>query len=104
MVDSAPDTVSASRPWLKYYPQNIPAEIGPLPCSTLAELFEQSCRSFADKTAFICMGRAMTYAEIDRHSAKVAAWLQSRGLVKGDRVAVMLPNILQYPIVVLGIL
>jgi long-chain acyl-CoA synthetase len=94
----------AGRYWLKSYPAGIPAEIGPLEHRSVAGLFEESCKKFASKTAFICMGKTMTYADVDRESAKVAAWLQARGHVKGDRIAVMLPNVLQYPIVTMGIL
>lgn len=94
----------ASRYWLKSYPTGIPSEIGPLEHVSVADLFEDSCRKFAAKPAFICMGKTMTYAELDRASAKVAAWLQSKGHRKGDRIAVMLPNVLQYPVVTMGIL
>jgi long-chain acyl-CoA synthetase len=94
----------AGRYWLKSYPAGIPAEIGPLEHKSVAGLFEESCKKFASKTAFICMGKTMTYADVDRESAKVAAWLQARGHVKGDRIAVMLPNVLQYPVVTMGIL
>ena len=94
----------AGRYWLKSYPAGIPAEIGPLEHVSVAGLFESSCKKFGPKTAFICMGKTMTYAELDRESAKVAAWLQARGHVKGDRIAVMLPNVLQYPVVTMGIL
>ena len=94
----------ANRPWLKSYPAGIPAEIGPLAHDSVAELFEDSCRKFAARTAFICMGKSLTYAELDRASARVAAWLQAKGHGKGDRIAVMLPNVLQYPVVTMGIL
>ena len=94
----------ASRYWLKSYPTGIPSEIGPLEHTSVAGLFEDSCRKFAAKPAFICMGKTMTYAELDRASAKVAAWLQAKGHRKGERIAVMLPNVLQYPVVTMGIL
>jgi long-chain acyl-CoA synthetase len=94
----------ASRFWLKSYPAGIPAEIGPLEHASVASLFEASCKKYADRTAFICMGKTMTYAELDRASAKVAAWLLAKGHKKGDRIAVMLPNVLQYPAVTMGIL
>ncbi|MGV3551123.1 long-chain-fatty-acid--CoA ligase [Rhizobium sp.] len=94
----------ASRIWLKSYPAGIAAEIGPLEHASVAGLFEASCQKYAAKTAFICMGKTMTYAELDRASVKVAAWLQAKGHKKGDRIAVMLPNVLQYPAVTMGIL
>jgi long-chain acyl-CoA synthetase len=104
LVDPASNDLSSSRRWLKSYPAGIPAEIGPLEHASVAELFEASCRKFAPKTAFICMGKSMTYARLAEESARVAGWLQARGHQKGDRIAVMLPNVLQYPVVVMGIL
>jgi len=92
------------RRWLKSYPPGIPGEIGPLEHASVAELLEDSCKKHAARPAFICMGRRMTYAEVEKQSAKVAAWLQAQGHGKGDRVAVMLPNVLQYPVIVMGIL
>lgn len=103
-ANAADDDRLASRIWLKSYPAGIAAEIGPLEHRSVAELFEASCRKHAAKSAFICMGKSMTYAELDRASAKVATWLQAKGHVKGDRIAVMLPNVLQYPAVTMGIL
>jgi long-chain acyl-CoA synthetase len=100
----SPETTSAERPWLKSYPRDILADIGPLEHASVAGLFEDCCRKYAAKTAFISMGKTLTYAGLDRASAKVAAWLQSKGHVKGDRIAVMLPNVLQYPAVVMGVL
>ena len=94
----------AGRYWLKSYPPGIPAEIGALEHASVAGLFEDSCRKFAAKPAFICMGKTMTYAELDTASARVAAWLQAKGHRKGERIAVMLPNVLQYPVVTMGIL
>lgn len=104
VVSPASTIALPGRPWLKSYPSGIPAEIAPLEHQTLAALFEDSCRRYAAKTAFISMGKKLTYAGVDRQSAKVAAWLQSKGHKKGDRIAVMLPNVLQYPVVVMGIL
>jgi long-chain acyl-CoA synthetase len=104
VFDPALNVAPASRPWLASYPKGIPAEIGPLEHASVGQLFENSCRKYAPKTAFICMGKTMTYAALDQASAKVAAWLQAKGHKKGDRIAVMLPNVLQYPVVVMGIL
>jgi long-chain acyl-CoA synthetase len=103
-ANPAADDRLASRIWLKSYPAGIPAEIGPLEHTSVAGLFEASCRKHAAKTAFICMGKTMTYAELDTASARVAAWLQAKGHRQGDRIAVMLPNVLQYPAVTMGIL
>lgn len=72
---------------------------------TLIEVFSESCKSFADKSAFTCMDRTLTYADLDRLSGRFAAYLQQHtGLKPGDRIAVQLPNILQYPVVVFGAL
>lgn len=72
---------------------------------TLAGVFSESCKSFADKSAFTCMDRTLTYADLDRLSGQFAAYLQQHTALKpGDRVAVQLPNILQYPVVIFGVL
>ncbi len=90
--------------WVKSYPEGVPAEIGPLPYENINALFATAYKKYANRPAFTCMGKVMTYAEMDRKSQAFAAWLQSRGLVKGDRVAVMMPNILQYPVAIAAIL
>lgn len=72
---------------------------------TLAEVFSESCKSYADKNAFTCMGRTLSYADLDRLSGQFAAYLQQHTALKpGDRIAVQLPNILQYPVVIFGAL
>ncbi|BCH35325.1 long-chain-fatty-acid--CoA ligase [Mesorhizobium sp. L-8-10] len=95
---------SAARPWLKSYPDGIPAEIGALPAASIGELLVTACKQFATRPAFTCMGKAMTYTEVERHSAAFGAYLQSQGLAKGARVAIMMPNVLQYPVVMMGVL
>ncbi|MCJ9670423.1 MULTISPECIES: long-chain fatty acid--CoA ligase [unclassified Neorhizobium] len=90
--------------WLASYPPTVPAEIPPLQHQSLGALFEESCARYADRPAFSSMGKALTYRALEAESRKVGAWLQAQGLVKGDRVAVMLPNILQNPVIVYGIL
>lgn len=90
--------------WLASYPPTVPAEIPPLQHQSLGSLFEESCARYADRPAFSSMGKALTYRALEAESRKVGAWLQAQGLVKGDRVAVMLPNILQNPVIVYGIL
>src|SRR5882672_839465 len=91
--------------WLKNYPQGVPAEINPGRFSSLRELFEQSVRDYGSKPAYTNMGRTITYNELDRLSRDFAAWLQNvAGLGRGDRVALMMPNVLQYPIAVFGAL
>ncbi len=98
-TDANPDKI-----WLASYPPTVPEEIPPLTHRSLGELFEDSCSRFADRPAFSSMGKALTFRQLEAESHKIAAWLQAQGLVKGDRVAVMLPNILQNPVIVYGIL
>ncbi len=90
--------------WLKSYPQGVPSEVDFSKYHSLAQLIEESFKKFAARPAFICMDKTITFAELDAMSYKVAAWLQSRGLKKGARVAVMMPNVLQYPVVMTGII
>ncbi len=90
--------------WLKSYPQGIPAEIGIADTPSLVALFEKACVKYADKVAYISMGREMTYRQLDEETRAFAGWLQSCGLVKGDRVALMMPNLLQYPVALFGTL
>ncbi|PCI05838.1 MAG: long-chain fatty acid--CoA ligase [Hyphomicrobiales bacterium] len=104
MAKKSTKTSEIQRPWLKSYPDIIPHEIDKLEHASVADLLEESCRKFSSRPAFSCMGKTMTYGEVLAHSDRVGAWLQGRGLVKGDRVAIMMPNILQYPVVLLGIL
>lgn len=92
------------RPWLKSYPPGMPVTIAPSPYRSLADMIEQNCRRYSNRVAYDGMGKTLTYAELEKLSGKVAGWLQAQGLKKGDRVAIMMPNILQYPVVVSGIL
>jgi long-chain acyl-CoA synthetase len=90
--------------WLKSYPPGVPAEIDPSELRTLKELIETSCRKYPDRVAFIQMDAKLTYRELDELSGAFAAWLQQAGFSKGDRLAIMLPNTLQYPIALFGAL
>jgi long-chain acyl-CoA synthetase len=91
--------------WLKSYPKGVPAEIDPSEFMSIGEVFERSCREFAKQDAYVCMGKAITYAETERLSAAFASYLQSGlGLAPGSRVAIMLPNVLQYPVAMFGAL
>lgn len=93
------------RPWLKSYPPGVPADIDLSDGATLVSIFEAAARRWADRPAFACMGRTLHYAELDRLSAAFAAWLTGQpGLAGGTRVAIMLPNILQYPVALFGTL
>jgi len=90
--------------WLKNYPQGVPAEIDIDQLPSLVDLFEQACAAYAGKVAFISMGATLTYRQLDQRSREFAGWLQSLGLQQGDRVALMMPNLLQYPICIFGAL
>jgi long-chain acyl-CoA synthetase len=90
--------------WVQSYPAGKPAEIGPLQESSLAELMANACQRYGDLTAYLSMGKGMSYGELDRLSLEFAGWLQSIGLGKGSRVALMMPNLLQYPICLFGAL
>lgn len=90
--------------WLKHYQQGVPAEISTDECSSLVQLFEDSCRTYHDNTAYINMGSKINYGELDILTRKLAVFLQQLGLKKGTRVAIMMPNILQYPVALFAIL
>ena len=92
------------RIWLKQYPPGVPAEIDPSRYASLVALFEESFARYRDRTAFIGMDKILTYADLDEASRAFGAWLQSKGLMKGARVAIMMPNVLQYPVAIVGIL
>ncbi|WP_434725070.1 long-chain fatty acid--CoA ligase [Mesorhizobium sp. RIZ17] len=92
------------KPWLKSYPKNMPAEIGALPYKSIGEFLVGACKQFGGQPAFVCMGKSITYAELERLSAAFGAYLQARGLEKGARVALMMPNVLQYPVAMMAIL
>ncbi|CAH2807073.1 MAG: Long-chain-fatty-acid--CoA ligase (EC [uncultured Caballeronia sp.] len=92
------------KPWLKSYPAGVPAEIDASAYRSVPELLEESCRANRDRRAFICMGQAITYDELDTMSRKLAAWFQKKGLKPGTRVALMMPNILQYPVAIAAVL
>lgn len=92
------------KPWLKSYPKNVPAEIGALPYSSIGDFLVAACRQFSAQPAFTCMGKSISYADVEQLSAAFGAYLQSKGLQKGARVAIMMPNVLQYPVAMMGIL
>jgi long-chain acyl-CoA synthetase len=90
--------------WLKSYPPGVPAEIDATQYRSLVHLLEESFQKYASRNAFVCMDKFITYAELDHYSRLLGAWLQSRGMKKGARVAIMMPNVLQYPIAIAAIL
>jgi long-chain acyl-CoA synthetase len=86
------------RIWLKQYPAGVPADIDVTQYSSLVELLEESFAKFSGRKAFICMDKSISYRDLDEMSLALAAFLQSKGLQKGARVALMMPNVLQYPV------
>ena len=92
------------RIWLKQYPAGVPADIDVTQYSSLVELLEESFAKFSDRKAFICMDKSISYRDLDEMSLALAAYLQSKGLQKGARVALMMPNVLQYPIATAAVL
>ncbi len=91
--------------WLKRYPADVPAEINADRYTSLVDLVEQATQRYADQTAFINMGQPLSYRQLEQKSRAFAAYLQSGlGLKKGDRVALMMPNLLQYPVALFGVL
>jgi len=92
------------RIWLKTYPEGVPADIDVTRYASLVALMEESFQKYADASAYSFMGRELSYKQVDQISQTFGVYLQGLGLARGDRVAVMMPNVMQYPIVVAGIL
>lgn len=92
------------RIWLKNYPPGVPAEIDPSAYASLVELTGESLARHAAHKAYVLLDHAITYGEVDELAGRFAAWLQSQGFAKGDRIALMLPNVPQYPVAMLGAL
>jgi len=93
------------KPWLKSYPQGVPEHVNLEEYSSIVALFEESVKKYRDKVAFVSMGAELTYGELDELSLSFAKWIQATGkFEQGDRIAIMMPNLLQYPIAVFGIL
>jgi long-chain acyl-CoA synthetase len=90
--------------WLKSYPPGVPAEIDISQYRSVTHLMEESFHKFASRNAYVCMDKFLTYSEVDQMSKQFGAWLQSKGLKPGARVAIMLPNVLQYPVALAGII
>lgn len=93
-----------NKPWLQNYPAGLPANIEPDQYPRLMDMVEESFKKYADSPAYVSMGKTLTFGDVDRLSAQFGAYLLSRGLEPGDRVAIMMPNLLQYPIALMGAL
>lgn len=91
-------------PWRKFYPQGVPYEINPEAYPSLLELMDEGFEKFSHKSAYACMGKEITYAQLNTLSRNFAAYLQSIGMEKGDRIAIQMPNVLQYPVAMFGAL
>ena len=96
--------MTPERVWLGSYPEGVPADIDPDQYPSLVALMEESFVRYADRTAYSFMGKSISYRQTDEDSQALAAWLQSLGLAKGDRVAIMMPNVPQYPVTVAAVL
>ena len=92
------------KPWLNRYPEGVPAEIDLSPYASIMDIYDASIASYGDRDAYLNFGKALSYAELDRLSEQFGAYLQGLGLVKGDRIALMMPNVLQYPVAIFGAL
>ena len=90
--------------WLSEYPEGVPAEIDLDEFSSIVDVIDRSCKDFSGNVAYVNFGKELTYAEVDRLSNAFGAYLQSIGLERGDRIAIMMPNVLQYPVAVFGAL
>ena len=92
------------RIWLKHYPPGVPHDVDLSQYSSLVDLIDHGFQEHASRNAYAYMDRFFTFGEIDRYSAAFASWLQSQGFARGARVAIMMPNVVQYPIAVAGVL
>jgi long-chain acyl-CoA synthetase len=90
--------------WLKSYPEGVPAEIDSTQFRSITHLLEEAFRKYADRNAYVCLDKFLTYGELDKLSQRMAAWLQNKGLAPGARVAIMMPNVLQYPVAMAAVL
>ncbi len=96
--------MNEQRPWLKNYPNGVPANINPDAYPSLVDMLEATFEKYRGLKAFSCMGKEMTYDQLDKMSRQFGAYLQSRGLEPGDKIALMMPNLLQYPVALIGAL
>lgn len=96
--------MSEQRPWLKNYPKGIPANIDPDAYPSVAALIEETFEKYRKQTAYVCMDKELSFDQLDKYSRQFGAYLRTRGLEPGDKVALMMPNLLQYPIALFGAL
>ena len=92
-------------PWFKFYPESVPHEVDVNAYNSVVELFEESIKKFRDAVAYECMGKQLTFNQLDEMSRNMAAYLQQElGMKKGERIGIQMPNLLQYPVVLFGAL
>ncbi|HTV70360.1 MAG TPA: long-chain-fatty-acid--CoA ligase [Rhizobiaceae bacterium] len=103
-TQTASNGSAANKPWLASYPSVVPAEIGAPFANSIGELLVNACQKYASRSAFTCMGKTLTYAELEKLSTSFGAYLQSLGIKEGARVAIMMPNVLQYPVAMMAAL
>jgi len=101
---SATVAVGQDRPWLQHYPPGVPADIDPAQVGTLVDLFRNSVAAYASRPAYESFGSRLTFADLKREAEAFACWLQASGMKKGDRVAIMMPNVLAFPVAMFGAL
>jgi long-chain acyl-CoA synthetase len=105
MATMMEERVQTQKPWLKSYPPGVPAEIDASRYASIRDILDESFARFADKPAFTCMDKTLSYRELERHSRDFGSWLQNVArLPAGTRVALMMPNVLQYPVALFGAL
>ena len=98
------EQTKANRWWLEHYPTGVAHDVDLKQYTSLVQMADESFRKFADRDMYTCLDKTLTYRDVDQLSAAFGAWLQSLGLAKGARVALMMPNVLQYPVAILGVL
>jgi long-chain acyl-CoA synthetase len=103
-MNAPADLQTTDRFWLKHYPKGVPADVDYTQYSSLAQLIEEAFSTYRSRKAYVGLGQEVRFGHVDEWSKCLAAWLQAQGLVKGDRVAIMMPNVLQYPVAIAGIL
>ncbi|MFN3862544.1 MAG: long-chain-fatty-acid--CoA ligase [Roseateles sp.] len=104
VLAEVPKVTSRAKPWLASYPAGVPAQIDTTVYRSLVDLLNEAFRKYAQRDAAICMGQRMRFSQLDELSQALGAWLQAQGLKQGDRVAIMMPNLLQYGVAIAAIL
>ncbi len=96
--------MSENKVWLENYPSGVPVKINPDAYTSLVDMIEETFKKYPDQVAFKCMGAQITFKQLDNLSYAFGAYLQQKGLEKGDKIALMMPNLIQYPIALFGAL